>query len=141
MSLKPTGRRSTSRLPDLVTLIPSRPPIAAPLAATERKVSPQAVEGMLREPGGLRDRTGRSRINLAAARRFGRTVPAALLGRADEVIEQDPALEFCTRAHFKALSSRRRREELALRAMHPAGRGDPRGRGSSEWPALWRSGR
>ena len=32
-------------------------------------------------------------------------------------------------------------EELALRAMHPAGRGDPRGRGSSEWPALWRSGR
>jgi hypothetical protein len=61
MSLKLRGRRSTSRLPDLVSLILSRPLISVPLAAKELKVSPQAVEGMLKELGALRELTGRGR--------------------------------------------------------------------------------
>jgi hypothetical protein len=61
LSLKLRGRRSSSRLPDLVSLILSRPLISVPLAARELKVSPQAVEGMLRELGALRELTGRGR--------------------------------------------------------------------------------
>jgi hypothetical protein len=62
MSLKLKGRRSTSRLPALVDLLLSKPLISVPLAATELKVSPQAVEGMLRELGSVpRELTGRGR--------------------------------------------------------------------------------
>jgi len=61
MSLKLKGRRSTSRLPDLVNLVLVRPLISVPLAAKELKVSPQAVEGMLKELGSLRELTGRRR--------------------------------------------------------------------------------
>jgi hypothetical protein len=61
MSLKLKGRRSTSRLPDLVGLALSRPLISVPLAAKELKVSPQAVDGMIKELGSLRELTGRGR--------------------------------------------------------------------------------
>ncbi len=61
MNLKLKGRRSTSRLPDLVNLILSRPLISIPLATKELKVSPQAVEDMLKELGSLRELTGRGR--------------------------------------------------------------------------------
>ena len=61
LSLKLKGRRSTSRLPDLIGLILSRPLISVPLAAKELKVTPQAVEGMLKELGSLRELTGRGR--------------------------------------------------------------------------------
>ena len=61
LGLKLKGRRSTSRLPDLVGLILSRPLISVPLAARELKVSPQAVEGMLKDLGTLRELTGRRR--------------------------------------------------------------------------------
>jgi hypothetical protein len=61
LGLKLKGRRSTSRLPDLVGLILSRPLISVPLAARELKVSPQAVEGMLKDLGTLRELTGRGR--------------------------------------------------------------------------------
>jgi predicted transcriptional regulator len=61
LSLKLKGKRSTSRLPDLVSLVLSRPLISIPLAAKELRVSPQAVEGMLKELGALRELTGRGR--------------------------------------------------------------------------------
>ncbi len=61
MNLTLKGRRSTSRLPDLVNLVLSRPLISIPLAAKELKVSPQAIEGMLKDLGVLRELTGRSR--------------------------------------------------------------------------------
>jgi Mn-dependent DtxR family transcriptional regulator len=61
LGLKLKARRSTSRLPDLVSLILSRPLITTTMAAKELKVSPQAVEGMLKELGGLRELTGRRR--------------------------------------------------------------------------------
>ncbi len=60
-SLKLKSRRSTSRLPDLVDLILSRPLITVTMAAKVLKVSPQAVEGMLRELGPVRELTGRGR--------------------------------------------------------------------------------
>lgn len=61
MSLKLKGRHSTSRLPDLVGLALLRPLITVPLAAKELKVSPQAVDGMIKELGSLRELTGRGR--------------------------------------------------------------------------------
>lgn len=62
MSVKLKGRRSTSRLPDLVDLILTKPLISVPLAAKHLKVSPQAVEGMLKELGSTpREITGRGR--------------------------------------------------------------------------------
>ncbi len=61
MSLKLKGRRSTSRLPDLVNLILLRPLLSIPIVAKELKFSPQAVEGMLKELGSLRELTGRGR--------------------------------------------------------------------------------
>ena len=61
MSLKLKGRRATSRLPALVDLILSKPPISVPLAAKELKVSPQAVESMLKDLGAVRELTGRGR--------------------------------------------------------------------------------
>lgn len=61
LGLKLKGRRSTSRLPDLVSLILSRPLVTTAIAAKELKVSPQAVEGMLKELGSLRELTGRGR--------------------------------------------------------------------------------
>jgi len=53
--------QSTSRLSDLVRLVLSRPLITTALTAKGLKVSPQAVEGMLREIGTLRELTGRDR--------------------------------------------------------------------------------
>ena len=61
LSLKLTGRRSTSRLPALIELILSKPLVSVPLAAKELKVSPQAVERMLKELGTVRELTGRGR--------------------------------------------------------------------------------
>jgi len=61
MSLKLKGRRSTSRLPDLIELVLSKPLISVPFAAKELKVSAQAVEGMLKELGTVRELTGRGR--------------------------------------------------------------------------------
>jgi hypothetical protein len=61
LGLKLKGRRSTSRLPDLVSLILSHPLVTTATAAKELKVSPQAVEGMLKELGSLRELTGRGR--------------------------------------------------------------------------------
>jgi hypothetical protein len=61
MSLKIKGRRSTSRLPDLVGLILSRPLVTTAMAAKKSEVSPQAIEGMLRELGTLRELTGSGR--------------------------------------------------------------------------------
>ena len=61
LSLKLKGRRSTSRLPDLVRLVLSRPLVSIPLTAKELKVSPQAAEGMLSELGTLRELPGQGR--------------------------------------------------------------------------------
>jgi hypothetical protein len=56
------GRRSTSRLPALVDLLLSKPPVSVPLAARALKVSPQAVEGMIEALGAsARELTGRGR--------------------------------------------------------------------------------
>jgi hypothetical protein len=61
LSLRLKGRRSTSRLPDLISLILSRPLISTPVAVKELNVSPQAFEGVLKELGALREFTGHSR--------------------------------------------------------------------------------
>jgi hypothetical protein len=61
LSLKRKGRRSTSRLPDLVNLVLSRPLISIPFSARELQVSPQAIEGMLKELRVPRELTGRGR--------------------------------------------------------------------------------
>jgi hypothetical protein len=61
MRPKLKGRRSKSRLPALVDLILSKPLVSVGLAAKELKVSPQAVEGMLKELGTVRELTGRGR--------------------------------------------------------------------------------
>jgi hypothetical protein len=61
MNLKLKGRRLTSRLPDLISLILSSPPISIPLAAKQLKICPKAVEGMLKELSSDREFTGRGR--------------------------------------------------------------------------------
>jgi len=65
------NRRSTSRLPALVDLLLSEPLISVPLAAKELKVSPPAVEGLIRELGATpRELTGRGRFGRGAASRL-----------------------------------------------------------------------
>ncbi len=60
MSLKLRGRRSTSRLPDLIELFLSKPLVSVPMAAKALRVSPQAVRKMLVELGPTpREMTGR----------------------------------------------------------------------------------
>ena len=55
------GRRSTSHLPEFVELLMAKPVVSVRLAAKELRVSPQAVEAMVRELGSLRELTGRRR--------------------------------------------------------------------------------
>jgi hypothetical protein len=58
------GRRKSSNLPKLVALFVKKPLVSIPMAAKALKVSPQAIEGMLRELGGAlpRELTGRGRF-------------------------------------------------------------------------------
>jgi hypothetical protein len=57
------GRRRNSRLPELIQLFLYSPVVTVPLAAKSLRVSPQAVEGMIKTlgPGLLRELTGRAR--------------------------------------------------------------------------------
>lgn len=57
------GRRTNSRLPELVQLFLFSPVVTVPLAAKSLRVSPQAVEGMIKTlgPDLLRELTGRAR--------------------------------------------------------------------------------
>lgn len=63
MDIKLKGIRSNSKLPDLVDLFMSTPLVTVPVAAKTLKVSPQAVESMLKALGPAlpREVTGRAR--------------------------------------------------------------------------------
>ena len=63
MSAKLKGSRANSRLPDLIGLFLSKPLVNVPAAAKAMKVTPQAVEGMIKALGTAlpREVTGRSR--------------------------------------------------------------------------------
>jgi hypothetical protein len=63
MSTKLKGTRSNSRLPDLIELFLSMPLVTVPSAAEALKVSPQAIEHMLKTLGSTlpREVTGRAR--------------------------------------------------------------------------------
>src|SRR4051794_36728169 len=61
MNAKLKGRRKSSRLPQMVDLVLSRPLVSVPLAAQELKVSAQGAEAMIAELGLLRELTGRAR--------------------------------------------------------------------------------
>lgn len=63
MLRKCEGRRGNSKLAELVDLFVSSPLVTVQLAAARLKVTPQAVEGMLKELGGSlpRELTGRKR--------------------------------------------------------------------------------
>ncbi|WP_246389395.1 helix-turn-helix domain-containing protein [Microvirga mediterraneensis] len=56
--------RSNSKLPELVDLFLSRPPVTVPLGAKLLKVTPKAVDLMLQQLGGAlpRELTGRTAI-------------------------------------------------------------------------------
>ena len=62
MMAKLKGTRSNSRLPDLIQLFLSTPVVHVRLAAERMKVSPQAVEGMIKALGPAlpREITGRA---------------------------------------------------------------------------------
>ena len=63
MEARLKGRRSSSRLPELIQLFLSSPIVSVPAAAKNLKVSPQAVEGMIKVlgPSLPREITGRAR--------------------------------------------------------------------------------
>jgi len=63
------GRRSTSRLPELIELVLSRPLISAGMIAKELGVTPRAAQNLVAELG-LREATGRGRYRAWGRRRI-----------------------------------------------------------------------
>jgi hypothetical protein len=61
MERKLEGRRTSSKLPELVELVMAKPLVSAGMVAKTLEVTPQAARRMVLEPG-LREMTGRGRF-------------------------------------------------------------------------------